>query len=109
MSRAGEAVSMQVRVRAFLERNDLFCGEAVRCLDLVSEVGEAAKEIVKGSDYGKRPYVQTEETAEELGGCLFSLLALCCELHVDAEQALDHALRKYDARLHDRGDAGSGR
>ena len=60
-----------------------------------------------GDDYGKRPYTPTPETAEELGDCLFSLLALCCELDVDAEGALSGALEKYGARLRRKGDAGS--
>ena len=98
---------MQERVRTFLRENDMLCGAAARCLDLASETGEVAKEILRGMDYGKRPYTPTPETAEELGDCLFSLLALCCELDVDAEGALSGALEKYGARLRRNGDAGS--
>lgn len=103
---------MQERVRTFLRENDMLCGAAARCLDLASETGEVAKEILRGMDYGKRPYTPTPETAEELGDCLFSLLALCCELDVDAEGALSGALEKYGARLRGarlrrKGDAGS--
>ena len=64
---------MQERVRTFLRENDMLCGAAARCLDLASETGEVAKEILRGMDYGKRPYTPTPETAEELGDCLF-----CC-------------------------------
>lgn len=98
---------MQERVRTFLRENDMLCGAAARCLDLASETVEVAKEILRGMDYGKRPYTPTPETAEELGDCLFSLLALCCELDVDAEGALSGALEKYGARLRRKGDAGS--
>lgn len=98
---------MQEKVRVFLRENDMLCGAAARCLDLASETGEVAKEILRGMDYGKRPYAPTLETEEELGDCLFSLLALCCELDVDAEAALSGALEKYGARLRQKGDAGS--
>ena len=40
-------------------------------------------------------------------GCLFSLLALCCALNVDAQQALERVLEKYEARLRKKGSAGS--
>lgn len=72
---------MQERVRQFLLRNGIECGAEYRCLDLASEVGEVAKEILRGSSYGKEPYAPTPETEEELGDCLFSLLALCCALN----------------------------
>lgn len=67
---------MQERVRTFLRENDMLCGAAARCLDLASETGEVAKEILRGMDYGKRPYTPTPETAEELGDCLFAAGAL---------------------------------
>lgn len=98
---------VQERVRQFLLRNGIECGAEYRCLDLASEVGEVAKEILRGSSYGKEPYAPTPETEEELGDCLFSLLALCCALNVDAQQALERVLEKYEARLRKKGSAGS--
>lgn len=98
---------MQERVRQFLLQNGIECGAEHRCLDLASEVGEVAKEILRGSSYGKEPYAPTPETEEELGDCLFSLLALCCALNVDAQQALERVLEKYEARLRKKGSAGS--
>ena len=47
-------------------------------------VGELGKEILKGSDYGKTACRNTENAEEELGDCLFSLLALACEMNIDA-------------------------
>ncbi len=102
-----EGFVMQERVRQFLLRNGIECGAEYRCLDLASEVGEVAKEILRGSSYGKEPYAPTPETEEELGDCLFSLLALCCALNVDAQQALERVLEKYEARLRKKGSAGS--
>ena len=85
---------MQERVRQFLLRNGIECGAEYRCLDLASEVGEVAKEILRGSSYGKEPYAPT-------------LLALCCALNVDAQQALERVLEKYEARLRKKGSVGS--
>ena len=78
---------MQERVRQFLLQNGIECGAEYRCLDLA--------------------YAPTPETEEELGDCLFSLLALCCALNVDAQQALERVLEKYEARLRKKGSAGS--
>ena len=41
---------MQRSVEEFVRRHGLSCGVQVRYMDLVSEVGELGKEIVKGSD-----------------------------------------------------------
>ena len=100
---------MQKKVEDFLTVNQLHCGEVTRYLDLVSEICEVGKELIKGSDYGSKPYQQTEALQEELGDCLFSLLALCCEANVNAEEALQAVLQKYEERITRKGDAGSGR
>ncbi len=47
---------MQRNVRAFVERNHLECGAQSRYVDLVSEVGELGKEILKSTDYGKAAF-----------------------------------------------------
>ena len=62
---------MQNAVNAFLETNELFCGEQIRYIDLVSEIGELGKEIIKSTNYGKTPHSSNESTAEEMGDCLF--------------------------------------
>ena len=98
---------MQNDVKAFLDKYNLRTSETVRYVDLVSEVGELGKEILTGMDYGKVDYVQTPDAQGELGDCLFSLLALCCEMDVDAEAALGQALAKYAARFVAKGSIGS--
>ena len=99
---------MQRSVREFVRKYNLACGYQVRYMDLVSEVGEVGKELIKGSGYGKRMYRNTPETQDELGDCIFSLLALCEELGVDAEAALEGALGKYEKRFAEKADIGSG-
>nr|WP_282594729.1 MazG-like family protein [Halomarina salina] len=80
---------------------------AYRVLDLASEVGELAKEVNTATDYGDSPD-SVAVAADELGDALFCLLALCDETDTDAERALETALAKYESRLDDTGDAGSG-
>lgn len=97
----------QQRVAAFLEANDLQAPAAYRLLDTVSELGEVSKEVCTSTGYGDDPdSVAVPE--DELGDALFALLALCEELDVDADAALDTALAKYEGRIETTGDAGSG-
>ena len=98
---------MQKDVKEFLDKYNLHTSAEVRFVDLVSEVGELGKELLTGTDYGKNEHVQTPGASGELGDCLFSLLALCCEMDVDAEAALGRALAKYAARFAAKGSIGS--
>ena len=99
---------MQQFVRDFINKYNLRTNQQTRYIDLVSEVGELGKEILDATNYGKQEYSQTPETKGELGDCLFSLLALCVEMNVDAKDALQQALAKYEARFAKKGHVGSG-
>ena len=100
----------QEKVRKLIRSCHLETSASVRCLDLVSEVGEVAKELLKASDYGtQQMFDLTRETEEELGDCLFSLLAMCDSLGIDAHDALEGALEKYRTRWENHGSVGSGR
>lgn len=100
---------MQKSVTDFLHRFDLSCDAKIRYMDLVSEVGELGKELIKGCDYGKMEHVNTINVQDELGDCLFSLLALCYELGIDAKSALAESLTKYEGRFAYKGGIGSGK
>ena len=63
----------------------------------------------KHHDYGIKEYEKTQNTKSEIGNCLFSLLALCLKLGVDAGEALDLVLNKYTERFEHKSDIGSGR
>lgn len=97
----------QERVASFVATHHLDAPPAYRLLDLSSEVGELAKDLLESTDYGDRPAAATVE-ADEVGDALFSLLAAADALGVDAGAALDEALAKYERRLADRGQASSG-
>ncbi|WP_283403206.1 MazG-like family protein [Halorubrum sp. DM2] len=98
----------QHRVAAFVEEHGLETDLAYRALDLESEVGEIAKEVATSTDYGRNPDAAAIAT-DEIGDALFALLALAETADVDAGEALDASLAKYEARIESSGDAGSGR
>lgn len=100
-------MDQQDRVSDFLDAHDLHAPPTYRLLDLVSELGELAKDANTSTGYGAEP-AELAVSEDELGDALFALLALCDELGVDAGRALETALRKYERRLDD-GTPGSGR
>ncbi|HUS80222.1 MAG TPA: pyridoxal-phosphate dependent enzyme, partial [Armatimonadota bacterium] len=97
----------QERVAAFARRHGLLHDPATHALDLVSEIGEVAKEVLLASDYGRRAPEFGPQLAGELGDALYSLLALAEACGVDADRVLTAALEKYERRLSERGEAGS--
>ncbi|SMO36611.1 MazG-like family protein [Halorubrum cibi] len=97
----------QERVSAFVEEHGLETDLAYRVLDLESEVGEVAKEVTTSTDYGSSPEA-AEVATDEIGDCLFALLALAEAADVDAGEALEVALAKYEDRIEATGGAGSG-
>ena len=99
----------QQQVARFIDENSLETIISFRLLDLVSEVGELAKEVLKGSDYGKSKFEIPETWESELGDVFFSLIYIANGTGVDMAKALQSALVKYSKRLSHAGDAGSGK
>ena len=105
-------VNVQLQVAAFVEQNDLETDVAYRLLDLVSELGELSKELLKATGYGRSelPAGQiTQHWGAEVGDVFFSLICVANATGVDLEQSLVGVLEKYEARLKLQHDAGSGR
>ena len=100
---------MQNRVLSFMNRHNLTGDGAIRYIDLVSEVGELGKELLKAGSYGTLECRKNENMVEEMCDCLFSLLSLCFALDIDAETALNIALSKYQLRFEQKGAIGSDR
>jgi NTP pyrophosphatase (non-canonical NTP hydrolase) len=98
----------QKSVADFVQKHKLEASVEARLIDLLSEIGELAKEALKGSDYGKAPFTQTQAWEEELADAFFSLVCLANSTGVNLEKALEGVLAKYEARLSEKGDAGSG-
>jgi NTP pyrophosphatase (non-canonical NTP hydrolase) len=99
----------QQTVSDFVQVHHLEASVHARLLDLTSEVGELAKEVLKGSGYGREAFQPTANWPGELADVFFSLICLANTTGVNMETALTEALEKYRARLTARGEAGSGR
>jgi NTP pyrophosphatase (non-canonical NTP hydrolase) len=97
---------IQSDVKQFCEKYDLNSPLEHRTLDLVSEVGEVAKEILKMSDYGKKPIQINDEIKSEMGDVLFVLAIIANQLNISLDEALREVLQKYEKRLA-KGGAGS--
>ena len=82
---------------------------SARMLDIESEVGELAKEVLKSTKYGTKEFNKTEDFELELGDVLYSILSLADETGVDANVALDKVLAKYRKRIENNDNMGSGR
>ncbi len=100
---------IQDKVKNFIKKYDLESSRETRFIDLVSEVGELGKEILKGNDYGKKDYCNTENLEAELGDVLFSLICVANGLNIDLKKALDEVLKKYEDRFSKKGNISSGR
>jgi len=97
---------IQQKVKKFCDDNNLNTSFAYTILDLMSEVGEVSKEILKITSYGQKPLVYKEELSEELGDVFFSLIAAANAMNIDLQESLDKVLAKYTERL-EKGSAGS--
>lgn len=97
----------QERVSGFLENNDMQAPPEFRIMDFISEAGEVVKDAVKTADYGEsRDNLGVKE--DEIGDVLFSILAVADSLDIDAGEAFESAMKKYEERIAEKGDAGSG-
>lgn len=100
--------SDQRKVADFAREHGLTLSAQGRFIDLASEVGELGKELLKATRYETQPFSGCDAIEEEMGDCLFSALCLCNSLGIDARQALERALRKYEERFEQKREIGSG-
>ena len=101
--------NLQKKVLDFVRKYNLEYSPETSTLDMVSEIGELAKEILKYTDYGKAPSKIPEETKTEIGDVFYSLIALANSLNIDLEEALELVLKKYEKRIKEKGSTESGR
>lgn len=98
----------QSQIAMFVQTFDLETGVEARLLDLVSEIGELAKEVLKGSDYGSTEYTQSSKWEAELADIFFALICLANSTNINLEDALERSILKYQQRMNETGDIGSG-
>ena len=89
----------QKRVQSFCIKQGISGRPEERLIDTLSELGEAAKEILLMTGYGKHPPVYREGIRDELGDVFFSLLTLANAVGVDIEEALEQSIKKYEKRI----------
>lgn len=99
----------QESVLRFVQAHQLEISVTYRLLDVVSEVGELAKEILKDTHYGQTAFETSATFKEELADVFFSLICVANSCGINLDEALRAALAKYEARLHATGDAASER
>lgn len=100
--------NIQNKIKKFTQKYNLETTPEHRFIDLVSEIGEAGKELLKMTDYGTKEYEFRKELSEELGDVLFSLVTLANKFNIDLEDSLNKVLEKYEKRFDEKKNIGSG-
>lgn len=103
---------MQEKVSIFNKnsgRENIPLAVADRLLDTQSELGELAKEYLKNTNYGKDKFKSSLDFELEYGDVMYSLLTLANETGLEAEKCLEKALEKYQLRMKNKNNMGSGR
>ena len=93
---------MQQKVQNFNQKRESFAKPMpvyARICDIQSEIGELAKEYLKGSKYGTEEFKLHDDFIMEFGDVMYSMLSLAEELNINAEDALDKVIEKYKKRL----------
>lgn len=78
-----------------------------RMLDISSEAGELAKEVIKSTSYGERGFQKTNGVENELGDLLYSVISFALENGIDPKGAVEKVILKYENRLNMKGNMGS--
>lgn len=94
-----ELSQLQKQIQKFVEETNWDSPPEHRVLDLVSEAGEVAKEVLTITKYGKEPLAKNENLTSELGDTLYSLIVVANKFDINLEEALDLVLKKYQERL----------
>ena len=90
---------LQKKVDDFVKKNKLNKNIEIEMLDLISEVGELSKELLKSTEYGTKKRKITDNTKSEFGDVLFVLIRIANEHNINLDEALELVLEKYKKRL----------
>lgn len=87
-------------LKDFITQYHLETRPAFSLLDIMSELGEVAKELLKGTNYGRgEDTTNRERMREEIGDLMFAVAYLCTLYDVDPEEAMWESVRKFEKRL----------
>lgn len=98
---------LQEMVAEMIKKYNLEISPQLRYIDLTSEIGELGKELLKGSNYGKKDFSITDNLESEIGDSLFSLTCIANSLNIDLSKALLDVIQKYNYRFSQKGSIGS--
>lgn len=98
---------MEKLVKNFNEKYMRKLPASIRMLDITSEVGELAKEVIKCQNYSETEFKTSSDLKMELGDCLYSLISFAFECDIDPAGALSEAIEKYQKRFTKKGHIGS--
>ena len=101
------STDLQQSVAAFMTANDLNPSLSARLHDLVSEVGELSKELLKSTDYGQLEHRVSTQWIAELGDVFYSLITIANSTDVNLGEALAQSMAKYRKRIEAKGEPGS--
>ena len=90
---------IQNEVEEFCQKHNLVYPPEHRVLDLVSEVGEIAKEVLKMSEYETKPLQFREEIISKIGDVFYSLITVANYFNINLEEALEIVIKKYKQRI----------
>lgn len=90
---------LQEEIKKFVKGNNLKHPIKDGVLDLISEVGEFSKEILKAGNYGKKSIKTNKEIKLEIGDIFYSLITIANYFNIDLDEALQIVLKKYKNRL----------
>lgn len=94
-----ELINLQKKVEEFCKKNNLKTNPEYLVLDLVSETGETAKELLKSSEYGRKPSNKNKEMELEIGDAFYSLITIANHYNINLEEVLENVLQKYEKRM----------
>jgi NTP pyrophosphatase (non-canonical NTP hydrolase) len=98
----------QEQATNFAQKHNLSHAPGVYALDLMSELGEVAKELLLATAYGQQePDYDHEAIAGELGDVLYSLCLLATAVDVNLDSAFTDTLQKYEQRHQNKDHIGS--
>lgn len=90
-------------LRVFVSQHQLETSPAFSLLDVTAELGEAARELLRATDYGKQPAphdaAATAQMRRKIGNLMFAVAYLSTLYDVDPEAALWESVQRFAEKL----------
>lgn len=100
-------MDMVSMIKEFNKRLGGSLDASTRMMDISSEAGELAKEVIKSTGYGERGFSKTNGVEMEVGDLLYSTITFALENGIDPTGAVERVILKYENRINMKGNMGS--